>query len=75
MEIFYFHSDSNNDGINDHISIRNKDFGNEPLLGDYRGVELCRIEYIPCRQDSILRATQIANIITTQLQLHLESAE
>ena len=71
MEIKVFHDDQNDDGINDHISIRNMDFGNEPLIGDYRGIELCRINYIPSRLDSIARDEQIANIIAAQLRVQL----
>jgi hypothetical protein len=71
MEIKVFHADENADGINDHISIRNMDFGNEPLIGDYRGIELCRINYIPSRPDSIFRAEQIAHIIAAQLRVQL----
>ena len=71
MEIKVFHADDNADGVNDHISIRNMDFGNEPLIGDYRGIELCRINYIPSRPDSVARAEQIANIIAAQLRVQL----
>ena len=49
----------NEDGIVDAFSIRSDDY-DEPLFGDYRGVELCLIHFIPSRPDSVSRAKELA---------------
>lgn len=71
MKINFFRADEDGDGINDHVSIRTMDL-DEPLIGDSRGVELCRINYIPSRPDSVSRAEQIANIIAAQLHAQMD---
>lgn len=60
------HQDSNNDGLTDYLAIYSNDF-TEPLIGDYRGVELVRIRYINSRSDSIRRAEQIAHTCVNAL--------
>lgn len=61
--------DSNDDGINDYLAIYSNDY-HEPLIGDYRGIELCRINYIPSRADSVERARELANMIADCLRAH-----
>lgn len=56
------HGDTNSDGIDDYVAVLTDDF-REPLIGDVYGVELCRINYIPSREDSVSRAIEIANIV------------
>ena len=61
-EIYYQHEDLNGDGINDAICVYRRDWS-IPLVGDYRGVELARIRYIPSRPESAAYAERIANDI------------
>lgn len=64
MPIIYIsHEDYNRDGITDYVAVYSNDFGGEPLIGDYRGVELCRVRYIPSREESVLRAEEIARSV------------
>ena len=53
-------------GINGAFSVRSGDFS-LPLIGDYRGVELARIEYIPSRPESKAMAREIAEKIAAAL--------
>lgn len=62
------HEDDNQDGINDYVAVYSDDFGKEPLLGDYRGIELCRIRYIPSCPESIIRAENIARSVVAAQQ-------
>ena len=59
MKTVYMSYERNNDG-QAYLAVYSDAFGDEPLIGDYRGIELCRINYISSREDSILRAQQIA---------------
>ena len=61
-EIYYQHNDLNDDGINETICVYCRDW-TIPLIGDYRGVELARIRYIPGRPESVAYAERIANDI------------
>lgn len=61
--IYISHEDDNRDGITDYVAVYSDDFGGEPLIGDYRGVELCRVNYIPSRAESVLRAEEIARAV------------
>jgi hypothetical protein len=58
--IYISHEDENLDGITEVLKVYSNDFEDEPLIGDQRGVELAAIRYIPCRQDSVKRAEEIA---------------
>jgi len=60
--IYYQHNDLDEDGVNDAVCVYNRNF-NIPLIGDYRGVEIARILYIPSRPDSVTYAEKIANDI------------
>lgn len=57
--IYKNHEDENEDGITEVLKVYSDDY-NEPLIGDYRGIELIRIYYIPSRSDSVNRAEDIA---------------
>lgn len=58
--------DADSDGIDDYIAVYSNDY-HEPLIGDYRGIELCRIHFIPTRYDSIQRAAEIADCVISAL--------
>lgn len=66
-DIYYRHEDTDGDGINETVCVYVKDFS-LPLFGDYRGVEIARILYIPSRPESIEYADKIAkSIVATQI--------
>lgn len=69
--IYFSHEDEDQDGINDYVAVYSKDYS-EPLFGDYRGVELCRVRYIPSREESVARAEEIArSVIAAEQNAHL----
>jgi len=68
-KVWISHEDSNDDGIQDYVAVYSDAWGSEPLFGDYRGVELCRINYIPSREESVLRAEEIARSVIAAEQL------
>jgi len=56
------HWDENEDGIDECVVVLSDNYG-EPLIGDYRGVQMAKIRYTPSRPDSIRRATEIAEML------------
>jgi len=52
-----------------YLAVYSDAFGDEPLIGDYCGIELCRINYISCREDSVLRAQEIARSVIAAEQM------
>lgn len=65
-ELTWKHEDDDSDGINDYVAVYSNDY-REPLYGDYRGIELCCIRYIPSRSDSVQRAEEIARSVIVAL--------
>lgn len=65
MKAFYSPQDNNNDGIIDCIMVFTKDF-NEPLIGDYRGIQLAIIPFSNAFGKK--RAEEIARIFTKALE-------
>lgn len=59
-DIYFEHRDLDEDGFDDAVCVYNRDF-DIPLFGDYRGVEIARIRYIPGRPESVAYAERIAN--------------
>jgi hypothetical protein len=70
-KLWMSHEDENQDNITDVLKVYSNDFGNEPLFGDYRGIELARIYYNPTRSDSVKRAEEIAgHVINQEIKYH-----
>jgi hypothetical protein len=54
----------------DHVSVRSSNFY-ENLIGDYRGIEMARVCYIPGVPESLSRAKEVAGMIAETLEANL----
>lgn len=68
MKTIYMSHERDSDG-QAYLAVYSDAFADEPLIGDYRGVELCRINYISRRDDSVLRAQEIARFVIAAEQM------